>query len=115
MSIRCVAERYNATRIMLRISADYLDDDMDDAANLLAEKCEETFVTDGSNIFPNIGRWKGEAENGRTIEIVARMDGMLEIADHLNSISRYVNVALNMTCFATVEQTTAFELYELAE
>jgi hypothetical protein len=59
-----------------------------------------------------LGRWKDETENARTIEIVTRDT---PINSDMQDISDFVNRVLGLTCFATVEQTTAFELYELAE
>lgn len=112
MSIMCVAKRAEAERVMLRISADYSNEDMDSAAEMLAKCAEEILLTDGSTIFSNTGRWKNESENGRAVEIISYHP--VTQAD-LEVISRYVNVTIGMTCFATVDPTTVYELYELAE
>lgn len=110
MSIRCVAERYNAVRIMLRISSETTDADMDIKANMLASTAEAVFNTSGSNVFVGFGRWHEDTENARTIEIVTREQ---PINEDMEEISLFVNLTLGLTCFATVEPTTAFELYEV--
>lgn len=117
MSNNCVAEAYDGYHVILRISADYSDEDMDTAANLLATEAERVFSTDGSNILRGLGRWKGESENGRTIEIVKRIDSRLGVyaglLEHcMQAISEYCNLTLGLSCFATVQQLRAYELYE---
>lgn len=117
MSIMCKAEKYSAFRIILRISSL---GDIRDSAVLLARKAEEVFGTDGCNITYGDGRWKGETEPGAAIEIVVKNNSDLINWDYvltrdLTVISDYVNLTLGLTCFATVDSVTAFELYELSQ
>ena len=120
MSIRCEAESYSARKFTFRISVDPTTHNIRDEAVALARYIEKVLAIDGSNIIYGDGRWKGETENGATIEAVRRMDNRLVdysglITHVMECVSKYVNLTLGLTCFATVEPTTAYELYELAE
>ena len=121
MSTTFMAEQYDAFRVMLRVSDMRLD--MKQTVRDIAAKAEKVFQTDGSNATFGEGYWKGDIEIGATIEIVFRCDNRDDPIfnwDYLNrqnlmEISEYVNKEHGLSCFATVEPTTAYELYELAE
>jgi hypothetical protein len=73
---------------------------------------EMVFGTKGSNITYCDGRWDREIENGAIIEIVLRESPTNE---QMEIISYRINVGAGVSCFATVDNTVAFELYELSE
>jgi hypothetical protein len=113
MSMRFVAERYKAYRITLRISiSDDYETSIHVPANSLAEYAELVFGTDGSTITIGNGRWRNETELAAVIEIVTREQ---PINSDMEKISQFVNLNFGLTCFATVDETEAFELYEMAE
>lgn len=80
---------------------------LDQDAGSLAAYIEGRFGVDGSTITHGIGRWKGEQEVARVIEVVTY--GPILKAD-LEDI-RDAALRLGYTVFATIIPVTASELY----
>ena len=119
------AETYQANRLTLRMSGaseaarpanseinpEYIREaaleTLDSDALKLAAYAEGRLGVDGSTITHGIGRWKDAAEIARVIEIVTY--GPILRADLVDI--RDQALRLGYTIFATIDATTAAELY----
>ena len=101
----------NSIQILLRISdANGNESAIENKAIRLAQEVESIFVVDGSNITPNVGRWKGSIEFGATIEVVVKNYGVL-IEGWMQYIRNFAVEELGLTVFVTVHEVKVIELY----
>lgn len=99
-------DRYSADQVIIRISHDDYTVVMN-AAEEIGRVSADRWNVQGYNITSNLGFWKGERENGASIEIIVRdtltNEDMLLLRNHVT--------AMGLTAFVTVNHITAFELY----